>query len=430
MTVLLRYEGQVTVAQELVNEGSFHQAIEIYTDILRAIPAETIDPDARKIRLQSLKSRGDVLIQCEMPKTAIVDYEQWYQEAEESSESIAILCKIAKHYSMIGEAHTALKIGKEAQVLLHFYPTTPLQEAAVYRVLGYIRMNLGQLDEAHREYQKAFDLLESLDEKLLQATILNEIAIVDSRQSILDKSIKAYEQSLAFYKELELHRATAIVLSNLGESYQQLFDFETALQYHQEALSMLTEDDKSQKPSFLCNVYRNIGLDLNGLGQFEASVQYFKRAISVNHIIRDRNTSMQLFNSCALSELSQGNVVAAQEMVQKCLDIANSCDAKSHRAQAHYISGLIHQELYDLATANREWQKAIYLAHETGQSMLLWQIHAAMAECITNTEITEVHYEIAADIIDQVVAPFTDDTIREKFLNAPQTQAVLNKMQL
>jgi ATP/maltotriose-dependent transcriptional regulator MalT len=107
------------------------------------------------------------------------------------------------------------------------------------------------------------------------------------------------------------------------------------------------------------------------------------------------------------------------------LELAREKNARAYEADALHALGMCYKLRGDVAQAEQYWQQASFLAHETEQRMLLWQIHAAMAEVATMPGLADVHRRIAAEVIEQIVYPIADKKLREKFLTAPRVKAVL-----
>ena len=131
----------------------------------------------------------------------------------------------------------------------------------------------------------------------------------------------------------------------------------------------------------------------------------------------------------ALVALEQGQFEDAWQSIQESLTLANEHELRVHTARAMYLTGLYHQQKNDLAAAEAAWQQSLFLAHETGQRLVLWQVHVALGEATENGALTAVHFQIASEIIHQIAAPIVDETLRQTFLDSPQVRRVLTAVQ-
>ena len=78
--------------------------------------------------------------------------------------------------------------------------------------------------------------------------------------------------------------------------------------------------------------------------------------------------------------------------------------------------------------ARQFWQQAILIAHEAGKQMLIWQLHAALANIAPTPELAAIHQRMAAEMIEQILYPIEDEGLRRKFVKARPVQAVLSKV--
>jgi tetratricopeptide (TPR) repeat protein len=414
---------QLQEAEAFAAAEQYLDAIQACSNILDAIPATETNPTKRQLRLDTLQARGDALGQCNMPKVAIADYEQWRAESEPSVAAVGVLVKIAGRYGFLGEQQKAIQFYQEA--LDQPFELTPQQKASIHSGMGDSYRYVGHLLEADIHHEQAIALLRLTDDRRTLADALNSYAGVLKHQGKLDKSIASYKEALQLNREMNAVFHTATVLNNLGEVYQRFFDMEQAYHYHQEALNLLTDDIKSRHPYLLCDLYRNMGVVLCRRNKVEEGIEYLQRAQQLNTTSNTPHLTMQLHISFGVVELMRGNIAAAQERIEQCIALAEEKKVRTHHAQALYILGLCQQAQGEAVKAKQTWQQAVYLAHETDQRMVLWRTHIALADNASNPEIRDVHRRIAVDIIHQVAAAISDEALRQVFLNIPLIQATL-----
>ncbi len=422
MTVnIASLQAQFQKAEAFAATEQYLDAIQVYSDILNAIPAVETNPTKKQLRLDTLLARGGALGRCNMPVAAIADYEQWRTESEPSAAVVDVLVKIADRHSFLGEQQKAIQFYQEA--LTQPFAITPQQKASIHSGIGDSYRSAGHLLEAATHHEQAITLLRSTDDKRALADALNSYAGVLRHQGKLDKSISNYKEALQLNREIDAAFHTAVVLNNLGEVYQRVFDIEQAYRYHQEALDLLTDDIKSRHPYLVCDLYRNIGVDLSRQNKLEEGIEYLQRAQRLNALSKSPHHTMQLHLSFGIAELMRGNIAAAREHVEQCITLAEERKSRTHHAQALYILGLCQQVQGEKAKAEQTWQQTIYLAHETDQKMVLWRTHIALADSTSDPEMCEVHRRIAADIFHQIVSVISDEALRETLLNAQPVQS-------
>lgn len=413
-------------AQQALNEGQLDVAMQLYSHLLDTIPTAQENPTLKDLRAEVLLARGDLFRQCLLPKAAIADYEQWMTEQPPGTQYIEVLNKIGAQYNTIGDYPKAVQTLEEALHLLKTFPN-PTQEARVHVGFGVTFTRSGRLVEATEHIRRGLEQFQALKNEERVANAYNNLGLVYQRRGIIDKSIAAYEKGLKIYQERGDVFDTAVILSNLGECYQNLFDMTQALNYHQQSLSLLSQANKNSNeyPQFSADLYRNIGVDLRYLGRVSEGLEHLKRAwnLSINYNA-PVDVKLQVLLSRARTELEAGERETAEKTAQEAQAMAQEVKSHNHLAKAYYIIGLCHQAQANIGAAEAAWQQAIYLAHETDQKSLLWQIHAALATALPDPGTAAVHRQIALDIIEQLAEPIQDETLRQGFLQSAPVLAI------
>lgn len=416
---------QFDSAAQAVEANQFDEALTQYSTILEVIASKKSTPKLEQLKLDTLLARGLVFRKCNFPKLAQLDFEQWYKEGEPGPQLVDVLDKMVIQWFHLGQHREAVGfLQDEAMARLSEYPS-PIHEATIYRSLGSALTFLGRLEEATNYLKDSIRLYEEADDIDQVVRAGNSLGIAYLRRGELDKAIKTFQKSLAIYRERsDKPFETAIILNNLGECYQNLYDMEQALAYHLEALQLLEEVEELKARMFIIDLYRNIGVDLHNQGQIEEGVEYITRALHLCETTKQSEIQLQAMASLALANYKLGNSEKAQRYAQEAFDLANESQARPHLARALYVIGLCYQQQGDTVAAEQAWQEAVFLAHETGQKSLLWQIHAAMSDAQPNDSV-HVHQQIAREVIYQIAEPIEDFELREKFLQAPTIQSVL-----
>jgi tetratricopeptide (TPR) repeat protein len=198
-----------------------------------------------------------------------------------------------------------------------------------------------------------------------------------------------------------------------------------ALVYHEEALVLA---QKLGLPLLLVDLWRNIGVESSYLGDGEAGIARLQQSLASSEALGEPHLLLQALYSLALAEHARGQVAAAAGHAQRLLDASRQGKARGHQAKARYALGLCAEAAGDNTMAEQRWQQALFLAHETGQQALLWQIHAGLARIAASPALANTHNRIAAEVIDQIVYPLEDEDLCQTFRQAAPVQAVLKQL--
>jgi len=422
------FSEQLQQAAEAARQHDYATAVQIYDDLLGAVPADTADSAERRMRLTALRERGRFLDTMGEPQAALAAFEQYYLEAGSSDKAVDALVLIGNQQTYIGLHQQALATHQEALQLAEALNDTYGRAQAIGG-MGLVLSRLGRNEEAIINLHQSLSLFEQIDNKIEQARAWNRVAVAHVHLGQVDRSIAALKTCLLIAADLGLHDSTTLVttinaLSNLGECYQQLYDMKQALSYHMQALATVAGYDLT---SMEADTRRNIGVELRHLGRVDEGLDYLYEALHLAEETLQPDVKLQALYSLALAEMERGKLEVGLQHAQRLRALAESEGLPGHRAEALHAIGLYHKLQDDTAVTGQLWQQGLFLAHETGRRYLLWQLHAGLADIAVSTALAEVHYRIAAEVIGQIAEPISDEEIKQKFLKAPIIARILAK---
>ena len=412
---------QIVAEAEKAMEGNLPWvAVELYTNILAQTDPKTTSAETKELRLTALRERGIILGRLGEGEASLSASEQYLYEADENHHRVRALETIA----------TALRlIGRYQEARQHYEESLKLAEAIMYpygranalKGLGIYHHLLGHDDEAKGYFEQAYTLFKSSGHVPGQISTLISMGLVQSYNEI-DKAIATYNEALNLARNLGQLNEVITILNNLGECFQDLFDMEQAMAIHREALTLAQQ---AQLRGTQADLYRNIGMELIYLGHADTAIPHLELALQISREINEADVEAQTLYSLALAQAVQGYGEIAQQYALQLQELANRKNSHRYRARALYALGLAKQRQGDPNAAAEQWQQALFLSHQTHQQMLLWQIHASLAEVSTIPGLGAVHRRIAAEIIQQISQPIKDEALRQKFLAAAPVAAVL-----
>ena len=376
--------------------------------------------DAREIRLAALRERSRLLELLGRPEEALRGLEQYYLEAGSSEHAVEALNLIGDLHDSLGQERRALAAYDEALALAEAFNSTPGRAKALLGA-GLTWHHLGRTAEGIAQLKKALALFEQIGDESGQMRATNRLGIAYVQSGQVDKAIASFAQSLAFARTIG-DRETAIDLNNLGECHQLLFNVEEALAYHQEAYTLA---QRTGLRAVLPDVARNLGYDLFHLGRVEEGIAHLEMALQLAGETSLQDVKMQALYTLAQAEVRRGKAPAAREYAQQLQNLAQERNYRVYQAEALYALGLVAQLEGNDEMAEQRWQETLFLAHETGRYYLLWQLHASLAEIAAGEGLARVHYQIAAEIINQIAYPIEDPAVRATFLGAPSVAHIL-----
>ncbi len=418
------HEQQIEQARFATQNGRFWDAVDQYTEILGNTDPQTSDPKVKNARLVSLKERGDLLSELGEQIVALAAYEQYYLEAGTSQHAVEALVLIGIRSRGLGQYGRSIAACQEALDLSTALNYTPGRAKALVG-LGGTYLLQGEVNLAINYLNQANALFEQLHDTYGQAQSSNQIGIAYATTGHFYKAIQAFEISLALARQLDRHSGLVACLNNLGECFQLLFATDQALACHQEGLALAESAEFRLLEADLC---RNLGLDLAQKEQWQESVAYLQRAKTLAEEIHAPEIYFHTLYALARVSLMQGQM-KGRDHAQVLLDSTTEPGrSRWHQANGLYVLGWYEQLAGNVSTAEELWQRAIFLAHETENRVLLWQLHAALAQIAQQPNLAGVHNRIAAEVIQQIAEPFTDESLKATFLSAGPVTAVLSQL--
>ncbi|MGI9552008.1 MAG: tetratricopeptide repeat-containing sensor histidine kinase [Aurantibacter sp.] len=178
--------------------------------------------------------------------------------------------------------------------------TNYLEAKKVYEIIGDLEVvakchtniggsywELNQPDEALKNYLKAMEILETLDEtnEVSISRILGNIGLIYRQKNEYQKALVYYEKSLALNRKLDMKMSEAINLQNIGSLYNQQRKFEKSLPYFQNAKKVATSIGDE-----IGVLYANhsIGNYYFHMGQFSRAVTILKSNLELAEKLNNR----------------------------------------------------------------------------------------------------------------------------------------------
>ena len=418
------HDQQIERARLAAQDGRFWEAVEQYTEILAKTDPQTDDGTVKTNRLICLKERGDLLSELGEQIAALAAYEQYYLESGSSQHAVEALVLIgnrSRGLGQYGRSHTACQEALDLATALNYTPG----RAKALAALGSTCLVEGTVTQAANYLNQANALFEQLNDIYGQVQSSNQMGIAHATTGRLNQAIEAFQKSLSLARRVNRRSSLVSALNNLGECYQLLYATKQAVACHQEGLALAQEANFRLLEA---DLLRNLGLDLAQQQQWAESDVYLQKAYELAAQIKAPEIGLHTLYAQARVAYWQGNPAGAAQA--EALLAATSEPGKSrwHRANGLYATGLFHYLAGEHSAAEELWQQAIFLAHETENRVLLWQLHAALAQIAPQPSLATVHNRIAAEVIQQIAEPFTDEALKTQFLEAPAVTAVLTQL--
>jgi tetratricopeptide (TPR) repeat protein len=205
---------------------------------------------------------------------------------------------------------------------------------------------------------------------------------------------EAVEVNLRFIQLSEAtngqNETTAMSYNNIGNVYDDLGDYDKALEYHNKALeirkSVLGENHPDTASS-----YDNIGIVYRNLGDYDKALEYHFKALEIYKDIlgeKHRDTAMS-YNNIGAVYYNLGDYDKALEYYNKALEIQKDVLGENHpdTASSYNNIGIVYDDLEDYDEALKFYNKALEIKKD-----VLGENHPYTASSYNN--IGAVYYNL------------------------------------
>ncbi len=219
-----------------------------------------------------------------------------------------------------GNNNSALECAQQAAVVAEENKCIKEKTAAVL-MQGQIHYRLGDMEKADNLVREAKVLSGEQEDHHTIARCLNLLGLIEDDLGDYQHALKYKEQALSLFKEIDSHQARGWIgniYNNLANTASLRGEFEQAVELYQKALEIFQET-KNQDWIIMCLV--NLGAARVGLGAYQLAERDFKQVLKLTESSGWLGLSLT-YHFLAESYLGQGQVENALAAALKALEYA------------------------------------------------------------------------------------------------------------
>ncbi|MEL7039273.1 MAG: tetratricopeptide repeat protein, partial [Cyanobacteria bacterium J06592_8] len=195
------------------------------------------------------------------------------------------------------------------------------------------------------------------------ASSLNNLGNAYRRLGQYQEAIEYYQQSLTIAREIGDRNGEAASLGNLGIAYRRLGQYEKAIEYYQQSLAIFQEiGDRKGVASSL----NNLGNAYFSLGQYQKAIEYHQQSLAIDREIGDRKGVASSLNNLGNAYDSLGQYQEAIEYHQQSLAIEREIGDRNGVASSLGNLGNAYLSLGQYQKAIEYHQQQLTIAREIG----------------------------------------------------------------
>ena len=181
--------------------------------------------------------------------------------------------------------------------------------------------------------------------------------------SDFQKAINYHNQSLSIAKEVGDRVGEGRAYGNLGNAYRSLGKFQEAINYHNQHLSIAQEvGDRAGEG----RAYGNLGNAYHSLGKFQEAINYHNQHLSIAQEVGDRAGEGRAYGSLGNAYYSLDNVQKASVYYKQHLSIVKEVSDRAAEGLAYGNLGMVQYYLESFQQAIEYQKKSLSIAKEVG----------------------------------------------------------------
>ena len=332
--------------------------------------AQLLFDEARKLRAQ----------QGEPPKRAAIEkYEQavpLFQAAGNTYRQALTLLSIGTTYYRLNDVPKALEFFNQTLAIAAALQDQRLA-AGTHNWAGGMLDLLGDVDKALDHFNRAFQSARKGGWRLAEGNALSNIGKIYSDLADWQKALEFYGQSLTvFQSSPDFKQPLAISLNNIGIAYSRAGEQEKALEYLLQALPLHhTGGDKISEIYTLNNIGRVYRL----LGDFQKARTYYSQAQALQKETGNRGVLADTLDQTGLSYLEEGFPEKAVEYFLQALEIQRTAANPRREGLALTHLGQAYSRLGQADKAVEHFTRALSLLQDIGDLSLTAQALEGLA---------------------------------------------------
>ncbi|WP_232826656.1 tetratricopeptide repeat-containing sensor histidine kinase [Cognataquiflexum aquatile] len=219
-------------------------------------------------------------------------------------------------------------------------------EANILSNLGSIYYMLGNSSRALELHFESLKISEELDNKLRIGTSLNNIGTVYLKnQSTIGEALTFFKKSLEVFQGIDQKPGIATAAMNIGEVYYLESKYDSAIYFHQLALELC---DGTLDATFPLT---QLGEIYGELGNFQKAFGFHRRGLDISERLDAKFELTQGLLGLAKTQRQKGDFEDAISTLERAKLLAIEIDAKNELVDVHLNLAEIHASIGDYKAA-------------------------------------------------------------------------------
>jgi tetratricopeptide (TPR) repeat protein len=350
-----------------------------------------------------------------------------YKKANYSKGLGESLHEIGIAYFYLGRYRRALRCFELAYMIFQKVDDKHLQ-AALLDTIGCTRIALGDLSGIDSQLQ-GLELIRKIGDLGEENKLLNNIAIIYGLMGDYQRAGDFFEQSRAIAQQIGDRFGMGMALLNLGEIFRLSGVPQKALDYLDQAQKIFTE---LHSPVSQAKALWRKGCAYRDAGEYEQACACFQEALESYQKLEDPVNKALCCVEYAETCIALGRLEEASRNLHQALELIQELDMVELAAECWSALGEVHLREERFYEALQASQKSLELLREQKlhvriSILALWR-HFLILKSLNRLDEARGFLHQAYTKLQQLADKFTDDHLRASFLNIPLHRQILTEL--
>jgi CHAT domain-containing protein len=286
----------------------------------------------------------------------------------------------------------------------------------VLTAAGALQIDLADYKNASLSYSRALVIARGQRDQDLEAALLLDLGRLDTLQQRFDEAIDQNEAALQLSRSLGKQSFVATILGNMGWSYGELGDFEASLDFYKQGAEASAKNGMAGYSAYWFSGVASAYMALHQYADAEnLALTTLQRAKELKNV----ETSTACLDILAEVTLRTNRLNEAEQYNQEALALETNGKDQPGTPDTLILAG-------EIATAKGKFSEAETLfrrviAVPNGGPELRWEVEAGLArgrEAQGKPGEAERHFRSAIDIIEKARRSINHDELRLSFLSS------------
>ncbi len=234
------------------------------------------------------------------------------------------------------------------------------RRADLYNYMGTTQRKLGNLTEARKYYNMALSIKRELGDRAGEADILDNIAYVTDNTT---EANKMYQQAYQIKIDLGDKSGAGFSMSNAGQTYWTLGEYQKAIDAHNLALKLRTEANDRSGQAYS---YSKLGGLYKASGEPTKAIENYNKAIEIYKELGKKKEVAEIYNDLGTNFNNVKDYEKALINYTEAMKIYESIEAKTELAGSYSDIATVYYSLKDFKKSKEFEYKALKIQEETG----------------------------------------------------------------